>query len=186
VTKDDARAISLASRAARSDADARAAGELVGAAPWASLVDGETASCYLSMTGEPPTAPVIERLEGLGIRVALPIMRPGRQLAWGWHGTDLLRNGYGVLEPAPDDAIELGHMAAMLIPALRAGRDGSRLGRGAGYYDRALAAVPRHADGGPLRIVIVFDDEVDDTVPHDPLDAPVDVVITPTTVLRVS
>lgn len=48
-----------------------------------------------------------------------------------------------------------------------------RLGKGRGYYDRALAGleVPVAA--------VVFHNEVVDQVPHDHLDAPVDAVITP-------
>lgn len=186
MSKDEARARSLASRAARADADIAAAGAALAAVEWGELVDGDAVTCYLSMAGEPPTNDVIERLESLGMRVALPIMRPRRALAWGWHGGDLTRNNYGVLEPAEDPSVELGTMAAMLIPALRAGRDGSRLGRGAGYYDRALAAVPRRDQGGPLRIVMVFDDEIDTSVPHEALDAPVDVIMTPSSLFRVS
>ena len=48
-----------------------------------------------------------------------------------------------------------------------------RLGKGAGYYDRALAGL--HV---PVAAV-VFDHEVAEKVPHGQLDAPVDAVITP-------
>ena len=68
----------------------------------------------------------------------------------------------------------------------RVGLDGTRLGRGAGYYDRALAAVPGAIKGGPLRIAVAFDDEVDDSVPHDAWDQPVDVIVTPTRILRLA
>ena len=156
------------------------------AAPWDELVTGPSVTCYLSMADEPPTGPLIHALEKRGIRVAVPIMRPGRQLVWGWHGQPLAVNGYGVAEPPEDTTVALDSMSAMIIPALRAGRDGSRMGRGAGYYDRALAQVRRHDHGGPLRIVIVYDDEVDDAVPCQPHDAPIDVIVTPTTVYRVT
>lgn len=185
MTKEHARSLSLARRAARPSTDVAVAGAALAAAPWSDLVRGSAATCYVSMAGEPPTDGIIARLEELGIRVALPIMRPGRRLDWGWHSGHMTRNGYGVLEPEVDAAFDLTEVSALVIPALRAGRDGSRLGRGAGYYDRALAHVPRSSDGGPVRIAVVFDDELVESVPHEDFDAPVDVVVTPTEVVRV-
>lgn len=177
--KAEARASSIASRAARSDAELEAAGAALAALPWPEIITADSATCYLAMAGEPPTRPLIDVLTARGIAVALPIMRKGRTLAWGWWGAELERNTYGVMEPPEYAAFSLSSVSAVILPALRAGRDGSRLGRGAGYYDRALAQVPRRADGGPTRIAIVFDDEIDDSVPHDALDAPVDIIASP-------
>lgn len=177
--KAEARASSIASRAARSDTDLEVAGTALAALPWDDIIPGGSLTCYVAMTGEPPTQPLIDALASRGIAVALPIMRKGRALAWGWWGGELERNSYGVLEPVEDSTFRLGNVGAMVLPALRVGRDGTRLGRGAGYYDRALAQVPRTVDGGPTRIAIVFDDEIDDTVPHDELDAPVDFIASP-------
>ena len=50
-------------------------------------------------------------------------------------------------------------------------------------YDRALAAVPAHADGGPLRVVVLFDDEVVDHLPAEPHDCHVDGALTPSGVV---
>jgi 5-formyltetrahydrofolate cyclo-ligase len=112
-------------------------------------------------------------------------MKPGNSLAWGFDGAELVKNSYGISEPVSVE-IDISRASAILVPALRVGRDGSRLGRGAGYYDRALAAIPLHVDGGPLRICLVFDDEVDDSVPSEPHDALIDVIVTPKEVIQVS
>jgi 5-formyltetrahydrofolate cyclo-ligase len=137
------------------------------------------------MATEPPTDQLRTKLRGLGKDVALPIMKPGNSLAWGFDGTDFFRNSYGIFEPAPAE-IDITKAGAILIPALRVGRDGSRLGRGAGYYDRALAKVPAHANGGPIRICLVFDDEVDESVPSEPHDALIDLIVTPNEVIQVN
>ena len=57
----------------------------------------------------------------------------------------------------------------MIVPALAADRRGNRLGRGRGYYDRALAHV------GPLipTIALLYDGELLDQVPAGRLDHPV-------------
>ena len=82
--------------------------------------------------------------------------------------------------------IDIAKASAILIPALRVGRDGSRLGRGAGYYDRALANVPTHSIGGPIRICLVFDDEIDESVPSEPHDALIDLIVTSGQVIQIS
>jgi 5-formyltetrahydrofolate cyclo-ligase len=55
------------------------------------------------------------------------------------------------------------------------GRDGTRLGRGGGYYDRALA----HARSDALLVAVLFDEELRDDVPAGPHDRRVTAVVTP-------
>ena len=106
-------------------------------------------------------------------------------MPWGFDGAELVGNSYGIQEPVPAE-IDISQASAIIIPALRVGGDGSRLGRGAGYYDRALANVAAHKSGGPIRICLVFDDEVDDSVPSESHDELIDVIVTPSYVLRIT
>ena len=184
-SKDTMRAQSISARAMRSSAEISAAGLLIANHDWANLCQGQLVTCFVSMASEPPTSPLRAMLDELGKTVVLPIMKPGNSLSWGFDGADLVKNSYGIQEPMPAE-IDIALASAIIIPALRVGRDGSRLGRGAGYYDRALAEVQTHAAGGPLRICLVFDDEVDDSVPHEFHDASIDVIVTPSQIIRVS
>lgn len=183
-SKDTVREQSISSRSARSEADISAAGTAMANHDWATLCPGHLVTCFVSMPTEPPTIKLRTKLRELRKEVALPIMKPGNSLAWGYDADDLRQNSYGILEPLPAE-IEITQASAILIPALRVGRDGSRLGRGAGYYDRALADIPTHDAGGPIRICLVFDDEVDDYVPSEPHDAPIDVIVTPSKIFKV-
>lgn len=65
----------------------------------------------------------------------------------------------GIDEPT-GPAATLAGVAVVIVPALAATSKGERLGQGGGHYDRALADIPRHHDGGPLLIGLVFEDEV--------------------------
>jgi len=184
-SKDTVREQSISARSARSHAEISATGIAIANHDWAALCPGQLVTCFVSMATEPPTDRLRTKLRELGKEVALPIMKPGNSLAWGFDGTDLVKNSYGIFEPVPAE-IEITKAGAILIPALRVGRDGSRLGRGAGYYDRALGNAPTHATGGPIRICLVFDNEVDESVPSEPHDALIDLIVTPSQVIQIS
>jgi 5-formyltetrahydrofolate cyclo-ligase len=64
----------------------------------------------------------------------------------------------------------------VLAPAMAADRRGNRLGRGAGYYDRALTRV----DSTVPVVVLLHDGELVDTLPAEPHDRPVTAAVTPT------
>jgi 5-formyltetrahydrofolate cyclo-ligase len=51
-------------------------------------------------------------------------------------------NKYGMLEPsAAEPTVDAALVDAVLVPGLAFGRDGSRLGYGAGFYDRLLPSL---------------------------------------------
>ncbi len=53
---------------------------------------------------------------------------------------------YGFLQPARGvPQADLDDIGIVLVPGLAFGRDGSRLGRGKGYYDRLLSSLPGRA-----------------------------------------
>lgn len=191
-----------AARAARTAADreqvASALAVRVGTVPEvAALVaaGGGVVAAYASLGDEPGTGALRSLLALSGVRVLLPVIRDDGGLDWGWDSDDLVPRAHrlAIPEPVADAALGTGAsgLAAaactvVLVPALAVGLDGYRLGQGGGYYDRLLADVPAHADGGPLRVAVVHDDEVLDAVPHDPHDRAVDAVLTPTTYRRLS
>jgi 5-formyltetrahydrofolate cyclo-ligase len=154
---------------------------------------GRWITAYAAMPGEPGTGPLLERVRLAGGRVALPIVRPDCTLAWGEDtGPEHLRlSARGIAEPATADVamdaagLAMHAPAVLLIPATAAGRDGSRLGQGGGFYDLLLAAIPARTAGGPWRIAVVHDDEVLPSVPHDDRDQSIDAIMTPTQFLIV-
>jgi len=113
-----------------------------------------------------------------GVRVLLPVVSAsGRVLSWADRSADLEPGRYGLLEPVGPrwPASELGLADVVVVPALAVGRDGSRLGRGGGYYDRALA----HARPDAVLVGVVFDEELVDAVPTEAHDVGLHAVVTP-------
>lgn len=134
-------------------------------------------SAYVSMGSEPGTAPLREALRERGVEVLLPVLLPDNDLDWALDDGDLAPAALGLLEPTgPRLGVEaVAAVDVVLLPGLAVGRDGMRLGRGGGSYDRALSRLPGHV----LRVVLLHRGELLDSVPIEPHDCPVDVVVTP-------
>lgn len=90
--------------------------------------------------------------------------------------SDLAPGALGILEPLPHlESLPLSSIDAFLIPALGFDPHGQRLGWGQGHYDHTLAQCPN-----ALRVGICFQEQIVASLPCEPTDAPMDIVITDT------
>lgn len=132
-----------------------------------------TVAAYVSMSGEPGTAPLLDRLRAEGKRVLLPVLLPDGDLDWAVYAGDrsLAPARFGLLEPTtpPLGPEAVATADAVLVPGLAVDPKGYRLGRGGGSYDRALGRVPV----GTFTCVLLYDEEVGVDLPVEPHDRPV-------------
>lgn len=108
----------------------------------------------------------------------LPVSGEAGILQWGRYTPGSSRIGaYGITEPEPphSDSSILTSLDAVIIPAMAIDNAGYRLGKGAGYYDRALNAIKGH-DVGLIGVVYSF--ELVPRVPAESHDLPVSAMIT--------
>ena len=77
-------------------------------------------------------------------------------------------------------AIGLHEVDVILVPGVAFTRAGRRLGRGGGYYDRLLAALPAKA----VRLGVCFEVQIVEELPSEPHDMRVDAVVTELAVVR--
>jgi 5-formyltetrahydrofolate cyclo-ligase len=168
----------LARRRARPEAERTAAATAILAALLQGLAGAGTVAAHVPGGIEPGHGRLPAGLTGLGARVLLPVVPPsGHDLFWAVDTGRLEPGRFGLLQPvgprlAPD---ALGSADVVVLPALAVCRDGTRLGRGGGYYDRAL----RHVREDAVLVAVVFDDELLGELPAEPHDRRVTAVITP-------
>lgn len=161
---------------------------------------GFTVAAYAAVAPEPDLGCLFELLTTWGVSWLLPALaaRPGlpagRQDWARWDGSSpLVARWRGIPEPAaplsptaplkpaapfslatPLGPAALAEADLILLPGLAGSRSGGRLGRGGGWYDRALAA----AQLGTPRWLVLNADEVVENLPLDPWDEPVDALVT--------
>ncbi len=183
--KQDVRARALSRRRSRTPEQRRDDAERLAAHLLAQPVVARArrVAAYLSMPSEPGTGPLLDALVARGTEVVVPVSLPDRTMQWVLLDPDEppVTSDLGVPQPQgePLGPDALASCDVVLVPALAADVHGHRLGRGAGYYDRALEglAVPVCA--------VVHADELLDDVPVEPHDVPVQLVATPAGVHRV-
>jgi len=169
----------LAARAALSSARLAAAAAEVTRHVLAGLAETTRIAAYVPVGAEPGSLDLLDRLRARGTVILLPVVRPNLELDWAaYDGPAALTTGrWGLREPAVDrgEPARLHGVEAVLVPALAVDRQGTRLGRGGGYYDRALAGVPAAV---PV-VALLHDGELVPHLPVDRWDRPVTAAVTP-------
>lgn len=142
----------------------------------------EAVHLFWPLPDEVDLRPLADALRQRGAVVALPAVVGPRALAHRRYlGADRLVPGrWGVMEPALDAPPVSPHeIDVVLVPALAVGRDGSRLGYGAGFYDEFLATTTAS------RVGVVPASGLVDSVPTEPHDARLDVIVTDVETVRI-
>lgn len=178
VAKNELREALLFRRRARPTMERSAAAEAVASALLVGLRGVRTLAAFVPDPSEPGAGRLPAAYAELGARVLLPVIPSrGRVLDWAAYAGELESGRFGLSHPVGP---RLGPTAiqdadAVVVPALAVDRSGIRLGRGGGYYDRALV----HARPDAVLVTVVFDDERVDELPREAHDRPVTAVVTP-------
>lgn len=138
-----------------------------------------TVAAYIPIGDEPGSLSFLDALADRDVRVLVPVVPDGPPAPLDWVRYDgessLQTKRYGLLEPAGPrlgtDALDA--VDVVFVPALGVDRTGTRLGRGAGYYDRSLTGVRAEL------VAVVYDDELVDELPQEPTDVRVGWALTP-------
>ena len=158
------------------------------------IQEAATLAVYAATDGEVDVGDVARWAQEAGKRVFFPVMReevpsvqPTLRIAFvEWlPDTPWAKGAFGIPEPAGGKEIAIENCDAALVPGVAFGKDGSRVGRGKGYYDKALAFL---AEGSRPRPPVLFgichDFQIADALEKSPLaakdrDIPMDAVVSP-------
>lgn len=149
--------------------------------PGHAVSPGFAVSAYLAFDGEPDVRPALEALSRQGVRIVVPAIVTGsgkRRLEfrdWAPDGP-LAQSALGIDQPAEGAEVHAQDLDIMLMPLVAWDERGHRLGMGAGYYDRALAALA--CSGRPLRVGVAYAAQKCPELPSDPWDVRLHEVIT--------
>lgn len=133
---------------------------------------------YLSLPDELPTDSIARALWQMGKKIVVPVVDGQTSM----HLTlchkdefDRLPCGkFGIREPHGEVFRDIGNIGVAIVPGMAFSRDGYRLGRGKGYYDRFLPILPQCQ-----RIGLCYSFQLMNQLPHDKFDARMDCIITP-------
>lgn len=127
-----------------------------------------TISAFLPMEGEVDLTPLMGRLPGW--RWVLPRVETDRSVTFRDGGVPLETHVFGMQQPVDSGPVVPVHeIDVFLVPGLAFDRAGSRLGNGAGYYDRILG----QSRGDAISIGIAPSSRILELVPTDPHDVSV-------------
>ncbi len=147
------------------------------AAPCADLLrwlaahpDVRTVAVYSPLPGEVDLSPVIQQRPDL--RWVFPKIS-GERLTF-HHPLDWAIGPFGIREPtSASPETPVGEIDAFLCPGLAFDRNGGRLGRGRGFYDRMLA----RARPGSHKLGVCFPFQLVPNTFSEPHDIPMDAVL---------
>ena len=148
---------------------------------------------YFSVGSEPGTLALINKLLESGKKVCLPLCTDfdeegrktdtvdameARQIN---SFDDLVPGAYGIPEPKADTKmIPPRKIDLIILPCVSCDRNCSRLGHGAGYYDKYLSMVRP----GCFKMALCFEEALADEIPVEEHDVRMDAVVTEKTVYR--
>lgn len=133
-----------------------------------------TVLMYCSLNDEVDTHEAIDTLVGEGKRVVLPVVLDAETMELReYRGpADMKSGSFGIMEPIGTAFTDYSLIDVAVIPGMSFDRQGNRLGRGKGYYDRFLKNIPQ-----AYKIGVCFDFQKVDEVPTEETDIEMDEVL---------
>ncbi|MDO4949939.1 MAG: 5-formyltetrahydrofolate cyclo-ligase [Bacteroidales bacterium] len=132
-----------------------------------------TVLLYHSLPDEPDTRAILDKWHR-GKRILLPVIRGSELELREYTGPDCLRQEplFHIEEPQGPPFADFDQVELAIVPGMAFGRQGQRLGRGKGYYDKLLPQLTQaHLIG------YCFPWQIVDDIPEEPHDRRVNQVL---------
>ena len=131
-------------------------------------------ACYCALGDEPESLPALQRWAEGGRRVVVPRVEGERMQFYDWSPLTQHAGSFGIDEPTAEAQLcTPSEIDLMIVPGVAFTRDGKRLGRGKGYYDRYLSQADFHA----VTIGVGYAHQLTKNLPTEPHDRRLDEVV---------
>ncbi len=139
------------------------------------FIRAQTVLFYWSMETEINTTLFIETIRATK-NILLPVVVEDKLILRRFEGVDKMvpEAVFGILEPVGDKFTDYQAIDFVIVPGLAFDKNGNRMGRGKGYYDRLLLGMPH-----VKKIGVCFSHQLVDFVPTEAHDIKLDGVCSP-------
>lgn len=124
-----------------------------------------TVALFCSLPDEPDTQPALERWHAEKYLV-IPRVEGEDMRFYAYLPETLQRGAFGILEPALGTPVDPSQIDLILVPGVAFSRDGDRMGRGRGFYDRYLPLLRSDA----MKMGVCYAHQLLLTIPVEPHD----------------
>ncbi len=136
-------------------------------------------AAFVAFNGEPDLRPALEALHHAGRRIHLPVVNDNRMHFFRWTpNTEMRPNRFGIPEPVDGRECPPERLELVMMPLVAYSPRGTRLGMGAGYYDRTFEFCLEHPESGPMLVGAAYSLQEVDSLPAQSWDVPLEAVIT--------
>lgn len=141
---------------------------------------------YASFRSEVNTNGIIQKMLEMRKRIVLPKVKKERHKLELYEIKNMseLKKGYmGIPEPSltKDRLMDINDIDTIIIPGVGFDLYGNRLGYGGGYYDSLLSKITKRV---PI-IALAYEEQIVDSIPTDPHDRKVTIIITDKRIIRI-
>lgn len=143
--------------------------------------EGKVIAGYMPIRSEVSPLPAMVAMTGHATITVPVIQGDGLPLIFReWcPGCDMIDGPFGALVPAEGDFLDPD---VLIVPMVAFDRSGGRMGYGGGFYDRSLEELRAKKD--VLAIGFAYGAQECETLPLEPTDQPLDMIVTEAEVLR--
>lgn len=132
-----------------------------------------TVALFAALPDEPPTAAMLAAWSAYK-RIVLPRVEGQTMQFYDYRPNRTATGAFGIEEPEPQRLCPPEAIDLIVCPGVAFAADGTRLGRGKGYYDRYLSQPGMRA----VRIGICYRHQLVDTLPSEPHDIRMQRIVT--------
>ena len=135
------------------------------------FADAKDVAVYWSLNDEIDTQRFIEKWYNKK-RIWLPVVVGNELVFRQYTGIDNMRKGaFGILEPTGPELNNIASIGVIIVPGVAFDAQNNRMGRGRGFYDRALQ------QSGAFKIGVAFNCQIFKQIPTIETDIPMDLVV---------